>query len=90
MTITFDARRDARAVTGLRARGRHRAPAARDAEEQPLDPRDAHALPRALGHPVVINTSFNMHEEPIVCTPDEAVERSSRRTSTHWRSGTTS
>ncbi len=23
--------------------------------------------------PCVINTSFNMHEEPIVCTPDEAV-----------------
>ena len=25
------------------------------------------------GLPVVINTSFNMHEEPIVCTPDDAV-----------------
>jgi carbamoyltransferase len=21
----------------------------------------------------VINTSFNMHEEPIVCTPDDAI-----------------
>ena len=29
---------------------------------------------RALtGIPTVINTSFNMHEEPIVCTPDDAV-----------------
>ncbi len=25
------------------------------------------------GLPVVINTSFNMHEEPIVCTPDDAI-----------------
>ena len=23
--------------------------------------------------PNVINTSFNMHEEPIVCTPDDAI-----------------
>ena len=22
---------------------------------------------------VIINTSFNMHEEPIVCTPDDAI-----------------
>jgi carbamoyltransferase len=26
------------------------------------------------GIPSVINTSFNMHEEPIICTPDEAVK----------------
>lgn len=25
------------------------------------------------GLPVVINTSFNMHEEPIVCSPEDAV-----------------
>jgi carbamoyltransferase len=25
------------------------------------------------GNPSVINTSFNMHEEPIVCTPDDAI-----------------
>lgn len=28
---------------------------------------------RLTGLPSVINTSFNMHEEPIVCTPDDAV-----------------
>jgi carbamoyltransferase len=26
------------------------------------------------GIPSIINTSFNMHEEPIVCTPEEAVD----------------
>jgi carbamoyltransferase len=25
------------------------------------------------GVPSVVNTSFNMHEEPIVCTPDDAI-----------------
>jgi carbamoyltransferase len=25
------------------------------------------------GHPILVNTSFNMHEEPIVCTPEDAV-----------------
>ncbi len=29
---------------------------------------------RFTGLPVLINTSFNMHEEPIVCTPDDAVK----------------
>jgi carbamoyltransferase len=28
---------------------------------------------RLTGIPSLINTSFNMHEEPIVCTPDDAV-----------------
>lgn len=28
---------------------------------------------RLTGIPVVINTSFNLHEEPIVCTPQDAV-----------------
>lgn len=28
---------------------------------------------RLTGSPTVINTSFNMHEEPIVCTPEDAV-----------------
>src|SRR5436309_13992533 len=28
---------------------------------------------RLTGIPSVINTSFNMHEEPIVCSPDDAV-----------------
>ncbi|OFW66957.1 MAG: hypothetical protein A2Y74_00530 [Actinobacteria bacterium RBG_13_63_9] len=28
---------------------------------------------RLTGNPSVINTSFNIHEEPIVCTPDDAL-----------------
>ena len=30
-------------------------------------------LDERIGHGVLINTSFNMHEEPIVCTADDAV-----------------
>jgi carbamoyltransferase len=28
---------------------------------------------KLTGIPVLINTSFNMHEEPIVCTPNDAI-----------------
>lgn len=28
---------------------------------------------RLTGLPIVVNTSFNIHEEPIVCTPDDAI-----------------
>ena len=28
---------------------------------------------KLTGIPTVINTSFNMHEEPIVCTPQDAI-----------------
>ncbi|MDO8548457.1 MAG: carbamoyltransferase C-terminal domain-containing protein, partial [bacterium] len=36
---------------------------------------DAIATYRTLtGLPTVINTSFNMHEEPIVCTPSEGID----------------
>ena len=31
------------------------------------------AYERLTGFPQVINTSFNMHEEPIVCTPQDAI-----------------
>ena len=31
------------------------------------------AYHRRTGIPSLVNTSFNMHEEPIVCTPDDAV-----------------
>jgi carbamoyltransferase len=44
-----------------------------DAETAP----DFHAILRAYhrrtGLPSLINTSFNMHEEPIVCSPDDAL-----------------
>ncbi|RKX99382.1 MAG: hypothetical protein DRP54_07350 [Spirochaetes bacterium] len=26
------------------------------------------------GLPIILNTSFNMHEAPIVCTPEDAVK----------------
>lgn len=32
------------------------------------------AFERRTNIPVILNTSFNIHEEPIVCTPDEAIK----------------
>ena len=28
---------------------------------------------KLTGNPSIINTSFNMHEEPIVCSPEDAI-----------------
>jgi carbamoyltransferase len=43
---------------------------------------------RALtGLPSVINTSFNMHEEPIVCTPADACEAFRRAALDHLALG---
>jgi carbamoyltransferase len=35
-------------------------------------------LKEALGYGVVLNTSFNLHGEPMVCSPDEALEMQRR------------
>jgi carbamoyltransferase len=50
------------------------------ARPQVVDPESTpfmHAVVAAYdelsGLPAVINTSFNMHEEPIVCTPQDAI-----------------
>lgn len=43
-------------------------------EDNPSFHRVIREFEKRTGLPVIINTSFNMHEEPIVCTPDEAVE----------------
>jgi carbamoyltransferase len=32
-----------------------------------------HEFERITGIPTLVNTSFNMHEEPIVCSPEEAI-----------------
>ena len=29
---------------------------------------------KITGHATLLNTSFNMHEEPIVCTPQDAID----------------
>jgi carbamoyltransferase len=33
---------------------------------------------RITGIPMVINTSFNMHEDPIVCSPEDAIDAVAR------------
>ena len=47
-------------------------PARRD-RTQGIPVRRFHAYHARTGIPVLINTSFNMHEEPIVCSPADAV-----------------
>ena len=42
------------------------------ARNQPALPRAARALQALTGCPVLVNTSFNVRGEPIVCTPEDA------------------
>lgn len=43
------------------------------AQDNPQYHRVLSAYKRRTGLPIVVNTSFNIHEEPIVCTPADAV-----------------
>lgn len=44
-----------------------------DRDENPSYWKIIDAYRRRTGLPVIVNTSFNMHEEPIVCSPEDAV-----------------
>ena len=75
MTLTFDCteamKRDCPAAVHVDGTAR---PQLVSRESSPSFHRDPDGVPPADRHvPSVINTSFNMHEEPIVCTPDDAI-----------------
>ncbi len=74
MTITFDCteamKRDCPAAVHVDGTAR---PQLVSAESSPGFHRILTEYFKLTGIPSVINTSFNMHEEPIVCTPDDAV-----------------
>jgi carbamoyltransferase len=44
-----------------------------DRETNPMYYDILHSYEKITGLPTLVNTSFNMHEEPIVCTPKEAI-----------------
>ncbi len=74
MTLTFDCteamKRDCPAAVHVDGTARPQLVAA---EGSPGFHRILTEYYRLTGIPSVINTSFNMHEEPIVCTPDDAI-----------------
>jgi carbamoyltransferase len=74
MTITFDCtdqmKRDCPAAVHVDGTAR---PQLVSATGSPGFHRILTEYHRLTGIPSVINTSFNMHEEPIVCSPDDAV-----------------
>jgi carbamoyltransferase len=74
MTLTFDCteamKRDCPAAVHVDGTAR---PQLVTAEGSPGFHRILTEYYKLTGVPSVINTSFNMHEEPIVCTPDDAV-----------------
>jgi carbamoyltransferase len=74
MTLTFDCTdammRDCPAAVHIDGTAR---PQLVSAESSPGFHRILTEYYKISGIPSVINTSFNMHEEPIVCTPDDAI-----------------
>jgi carbamoyltransferase len=74
MTVTYDvapeARGDCPAVVHVDGTAR---PHVVRSDDNAGYHRILEAYKRRTGLPIVVNTSFNMHEEPIVCTPDDAV-----------------
>ena len=74
MTITFDCTKEMieKNPAAVHVDGTAR-PQLVTAESNPSFHRVLEAFRRRTGVPTLINTSFNMHEEPIVCTPFDAV-----------------
>jgi len=74
MTITFDATARMRQIgpAAVHLDGTARPQFVR-AESNPRLHRILREYERRSGAPCLVNTSFNMHEEPIVCTPADAV-----------------
>ncbi|MGH7544380.1 MAG: carbamoyltransferase C-terminal domain-containing protein [Gemmatimonadota bacterium] len=74
MTITFDCtewmRREMPAVVHVDGTAR---PQLLDRETNPSYHRILERYERLTGLNSIVNTSFNMHEEPIVCSPEDAV-----------------
>jgi carbamoyltransferase len=74
MTITFDATARMRQIgpAAVHLDGTARPQFVR-AESNPRLHRILREYEQRSGAPCLVNTSFNMHEEPIVCTPSDAV-----------------
>ncbi len=74
MTITFDVHREwverAQAVAHVDGTAR---PQVVKESANPSYYRILKEYEKRTGLPLLVNTSFNMHEEPIVCTPDDAL-----------------
>ncbi len=75
MTVTYNVSKqcdaDSPAITHIDKTAR---PQTVDAENNHDSYRILEEYERLTGKPILINTSFNMHEEPIVRTPSEAIE----------------
>ena len=75
MTITFDCtdqmKKDSPAVVHVDGTAR---PQLINRSDNPFYYDIVNEYYQISGIPSLVNTSFNMHEEPIVCTPEEAVK----------------
>jgi carbamoyltransferase len=74
MTITFDVETNAQKMAGAVCHIDNTArPQVVRKEQNPSYYKIIEEFEKLTGLPVIVNTSFNMHEEPIVCTPEDAL-----------------
>ena len=74
MTITFDVEPDAQKVAPAVCHIDNTArPQVVRREQNPSYYRIIEEFEKITGLPIIVNTSFNMHEEPIVCSPEDAI-----------------
>ena len=74
MTITYDCtpwmQQECSGVVHIDATAR---PQLVSEQDNPSFHKIIKAFHRRTGLPCIVNTSFNIHEEPIVCSPDDAI-----------------
>ena len=74
MTICFNATDECRRkAPGIVHKDGSARPQAVNRSAQPLIHRALRRYQELSGLPICVNTSFNKHEQPIICTPDEAI-----------------
>jgi len=74
MTITFDVTdRGVKTAPAVSHVDRTARPQTVTKEQNPSYYSILKEYKKLTGMPIFVNTSFNMHEEPIVCTPDDAI-----------------
>ncbi|MFH1850445.1 MAG: carbamoyltransferase C-terminal domain-containing protein [archaeon] len=73
MTITFDDKKEAQKAKAVVHVDNTTRPQVVSAKQNPRYYKILKHYEQETGLPIFVNTSFNIHEEPIVCSPDDAL-----------------
>jgi len=74
MTVTFDCTKEAEKAEAVMHIDRTARPQVVSMKQNPMYYRILNEYEKRTGLPIFVNTSFNIHEEPIVCSPEDAIK----------------